>query len=61
MRFRRPHAGVLPAFVRAGAGAAASGWSSDFDGARGPGSITARDGTPTAFGVGLRDHLRTLP
>jgi len=49
MRFRRPHVGVLPALVLAGAGAAAGGRSSDFD------------GTPTAFGVGLRDHLRTLP
>jgi hypothetical protein len=45
----------------AGAGYLGWTWNSDFDCARGPGLITAYDGTPTAFGIGLRDHLRSLP
>ena len=27
----------------------------------GPALITSNDGTPTSFGVGVRDHLRSLP
>jgi hypothetical protein len=36
-------------------------WNADFDCARGPGLISAYDGTPTAFGIGLRSHLAGLP
>ena len=35
-------------------------WNADFPCASGPGLITAYDGTPTAFGVGFRDHLLTV-
>jgi len=35
------------------------GWSwNPWDCSQGPGLISSYDGTPTAFGVGLRDHLR---
>jgi hypothetical protein len=42
------------------------GWAWDatapggWDCAKGPALITSYDGTPTPFGVGLRDHLRAL-
>ncbi|WP_181446717.1 cellulase family glycosylhydrolase [Streptomyces sp. NTH33] len=38
------------------------GWTwNTWDCSSGPSLISAYDGTPTAFGVGLRDHLRALP
>ena len=37
------------------------GWTWDtWDCSNGPALITAYDGTPTAFGIGLRDHLAAL-
>ncbi|MEV0449423.1 cellulase family glycosylhydrolase [Streptomyces sp. NPDC050600] len=37
------------------------GWTwNTWDCGSGPALITSYDGTPTAFGIGLRDHLRTL-
>ncbi|MFF8600130.1 cellulase family glycosylhydrolase [Streptomyces sp. NPDC015232] len=37
------------------------GWTwNTWNCASGPALITSYDGTPTAFGIGLRDHLRTL-
>jgi endoglucanase len=53
--------GLMPFLDQQGAGYLGWTWNSDFDCARGPGLITAYDGTPTAFGIGLRDHLRALP
>lgn len=36
------------------------GWTRNtWNRASGPALITSYDGTPTAFGIGLRDHLRT--
>ena len=35
-------------------------WNSDFNCNSGPGLVTDYNGTPTGFGVGLRDHLATL-
>jgi endoglucanase len=37
------------------------GWTwNTWDCSSGPSLVTAYDGTPTAYGVGLRDHLRAL-
>jgi hypothetical protein len=36
-------------------------WNTDFACNSGPGLITDYNGTPTAYGIGLRDHLATLP
>ncbi|MBD5655071.1 MAG: cellulase family glycosylhydrolase [Candidatus Eremiobacteraeota bacterium] len=35
-------------------------WNADFDCSSGPSLITDYDGTPTAYGIGLRDHLAGL-
>lgn len=35
-------------------------WNADFDCSNGPGLITNYDGTPTAYGIGLQQHLATL-
>lgn len=35
-------------------------WNADFACSSGPSLITDYDGTPTAYGVGLQDHLATL-
>ncbi|MBD5606885.1 MAG: cellulase family glycosylhydrolase [Candidatus Eremiobacteraeota bacterium] len=35
-------------------------WNADFDCSSGPGLISSYDGTPTAFGIGLQEHLASL-
>lgn len=35
-------------------------WNADFNCSNGPGLISNYDGTPTAYGVGLQDHLAAL-
>jgi hypothetical protein len=35
-------------------------WNADFDCSSGPGLITDYNGTPTAYGIGLKDHLAGL-
>jgi hypothetical protein len=44
-----------------GAGYLGWTWNVDFDCARGPGLVSSYAGTPTAFGIGLRTHLLSLP
>ncbi len=36
-------------------------WNADFACTSGPGLITDYTGTPTAYGIGLKDHLAALP
>ncbi|MEU5431954.1 cellulose binding domain-containing protein [Streptomyces sp. NPDC020719] len=44
-----------------GKGASYLGWAwNTWDCSTGPALITSYDGTPTAYGIGLRDHLRAL-
>jgi endoglucanase len=53
--------GLMPFLDSIGGGYLGWTWNVDFDCARGPGLVSSYAGAPTAFGVGLRDHLRSLP